>query len=178
MGKTEAPMAEENIRLLWQHGLSESLKIESRLQLFSGKPSVHTRESSASSSLSGAQEKSSLDIHASPEDAQNEAMPDVELIEDATSSPTQYGCYLEEGDVEAAKIMVKEMIDHSLIPFMERNIQIWNEQVATSRRSFAGRLTGASRRLFGTSRTPSPHAMKTIPATGTNVPMGTNTLTM
>ena len=92
---------------------------------------------------------------------------------------TQYGRYMTEEDVTACRGMIREFVVQSMIPFMERNIQHWNEQVASARRGLTGRLFGASRRLFGsTTRTQSTHSIQTIPATGPNVPAGVNQVTM
>ncbi|ORZ15022.1 ER-golgi trafficking TRAPP I complex 85 kDa subunit-domain-containing protein [Absidia repens] len=96
----------------------------------------------------------------------------------ASSSLVEYGQYWTVEHIDKTKIMVKELVTQSLIPFMERNIQHWNEQVASGRRGLTGRLFGASRRLFGTnhSRNPSAQSIQTIPAHGKNVPSGTNSL--
>jgi hypothetical protein len=92
----------------------------------------------------------------------------------------QYGQYLTPDHIDKTKLMVKELVTQSLVPFMERNIQHWNEQVASARRGITGRLFGASRRLFGTnqSRNPSPQSIQTIPANGKNIPAGVNSLVM
>ncbi|KAG1245102.1 hypothetical protein G6F68_015192 [Rhizopus microsporus] len=74
--------------------------------------------------------------------------------------------------------MVREFAIQSLVPFMERNIQQWNEQVASARRGLTGRLFGASRRLFGTSGRSSPQSVQTIPAQGPNIPYGLNSITV
>ncbi|KAI8328146.1 ER-golgi trafficking TRAPP I complex 85 kDa subunit-domain-containing protein [Chlamydoabsidia padenii] len=89
-----------------------------------------------------------------------------------------YGQYLTADHIDKTKVMVKELISQSLVPFMERNIQHWNEQVASARRGITGRLFGASRRLFGTnqSRNPSPQSIQTIPSNGKNLPAGVNSL--
>lgn len=93
----------------------------------------------------------------------------------SSSSTVQYGRYLTADDVTSCKAMVREFVVQSLIPFMERNIQHWNEQVASARRGLTGRLFGASRRLFGSSsRTHSSQSLQTIAATGPNVPAGVN----
>lgn len=98
---------------------------------------------------------------------------------DDTPTVIQYGRCLTTQDVNNVKSMVREFTIQSLIPFMERNIQHWNEQVASARRGLTGRLFGASRRLFGTStRSPTPQSVQTIPAQGPNVPVGVNTLTI
>ncbi|KAI9480322.1 MAG: ER-golgi trafficking TRAPP I complex 85 kDa subunit-domain-containing protein [Benjaminiella poitrasii] len=91
----------------------------------------------------------------------------------------QYGRCLTREDVDNVKTMIRELTVQSLIPFMERNIQHWNEQVASARRGLTGRLFGASRRLFGSSvRSPTPQSVQSIAAQGPNVPFGVNTITI
>lgn len=112
----------------------------------------------------------------SPATMNNNALNHLE----SQSSSVQYGQYLTPDHIDKTKLMVKELVTQSLVPFMERNIQHWNEQVASARRGITGRLFGASRRLFGTnqSRNPSPQSIQTIPASGKNVPAGVNSLVM
>lgn len=106
----------------------------------------------------------------------------IDLLTDTIPEVTnvKYGQYLTYDNIEGTKNMVRELVVQSLVPFMERNIQHWNEQVASARRGLTGRLFGASRRLFGSnnSRSPSTQFIQTIPATGHNIPTGTNMLTM
>lgn len=88
-----------------------------------------------------------------------------------------YGKCLTTEDIMGIKTFVREMVVQSLIPFMERNMQLWNEQVAAARRGLSGRFFGASRRLFGSSaRSPNPHSVQSIPAFGPNIPIGTTTV--
>lgn len=63
--------------------------------------------------------------------------------------PINYGAFMSDDDVKGIKSMVKDFIVQSLIPYMEKQVQYWNEQVAANRRGVAGRLFTASRRLFG-----------------------------
>lgn len=100
-----------------------------------------------------------------------------------TSTPTpgtiQYGRCLTMENIHDVKNMMREFTVQSLIPFMERNIQHWNEQVASARRGLTGRLFGASRRLFGTSnRTAAQQSVQSIPAHGPNVPYGITSITV
>ncbi|KAI9271539.1 ER-golgi trafficking TRAPP I complex 85 kDa subunit-domain-containing protein [Phascolomyces articulosus] len=112
------------------------------------------------------------------EELQQKHEPIVDETESAAIT-TQYGRYMTEEDVTACRGMTREFVIQSMIPFMERNIQHWNEQVASARRGLTGRLFGASRRLFGsTTRTQSTHSLQTIPATGPNVPAGVNQVTI
>ena len=48
--------------------------------------------------------------------------------------------------------MVREMVAQSIIPFMERCIATWNDQVASRRKGLSGRFISMSKRYFGTSR--------------------------
>ena len=48
----------------------------------------------------------------------------------------------------ATRTYVRELVVKSLVPYLERTAQQLNEQVAASRRGFAGRLWGAGRRLL------------------------------
>lgn len=53
--------------------------------------------------------------------------------------------------VDAIRTFVRELTVQSAIPFMERNIALWNDQIASSRRGIAGRLFSA-RKYFSSSR--------------------------
>ncbi|CAO3630125.1 unnamed protein product [Cunninghamella blakesleeana] len=124
-------------------------------------------------------------IPSSPSNENNpKSLPNnsIDLLTDTISEVPniKYGQYLTYDNIEGTKNMVKEFVVQSLVPFMERNIQHWNEQVASARRGLTGRLFGASRRLFGTnnSRGPLTQSIQTIPATGRNIPTGTNMLTI
>ncbi|KAI8068329.1 ER-golgi trafficking TRAPP I complex 85 kDa subunit-domain-containing protein [Gongronella butleri] len=102
---------------------------------------------------------------------------------DAETTPaeiTHYGVHWTLDQVDATNVMVRELVVQSILPFMERNIQHWNEQVASARRGLTGRLFGASRRLFGSthSKSPSAQSIQSIPATGPNVPAGITSLTI
>ncbi|CCG82666.1 Putative uncharacterized protein [Taphrina deformans PYCC 5710] len=52
--------------------------------------------------------------------------------------------------------LVREMVTQSIVPYMERCIHIWNEQVAAPRRGLAGRFFKAGRSLWGSSRSATP----------------------
>ncbi|KAK9761951.1 hypothetical protein K7432_012754 [Basidiobolus ranarum] len=58
-------------------------------------------------------------------------------------------------DFYLVQSFVKEMVVQSIIPYMERSIHHWNEQVASIRRGFTGRLFSASRKYFGSGNKPS-----------------------
>ncbi|CAG8595408.1 16304_t:CDS:10, partial [Acaulospora morrowiae] len=72
------------------------------------------------------------------------------------SSMVIYGKYLSEDDIAGIHTFVRELVVQSIVPFMERNIQYWNEQVASSRRGIAGRIFSASRRYFGAGKAAGP----------------------
>ena len=204
-------MSQDEIRAIWENGLTESYRIESELQTYasstlldsnssftatplspsSNSPATsgHTRSSSIASNLSNLPSTvihgtsiQSLPID-SVEDQLNEKKTDP--LQDTTTPHTpetqviQYGRCMSTEDVQNVQKMVREFVLQSMIPFMERNIQHWNEQVASARRGITGRLFGASRRLFGTTtRSPTPQSVQTIPVQGPNVPTGQNTLTI
>ncbi|KAG1145052.1 hypothetical protein G6F37_002893 [Rhizopus arrhizus] len=191
--------AEESIRQVWENNLTESYRIESELQSFVAStadsstsslnaplsPLVggHTRSSSVSSNLSSLQtpivhgasiQSSPIDSSESPSNTSSAEKSASELQQDSI----QYGRCMTADNVEQLKTMVREFAVQSLVPFMERNIQQWNEQVASARRGLTGRLFGASRRLFGTSGRSSPQSVQTIPAQGPNIPYGLNSITV
>ncbi|KAL7316394.1 hypothetical protein PS15m_005491 [Mucor circinelloides] len=211
-------LSEDEIRTIWEQGLTESYAIESKLQSFSASSSTtsvnlietvsspslpsspiistasstpgHSRSTSVSSSISNPLQPTvihgtsiqSVPIDLLDEQVQNTANTEnnANAAPEATEAPViQYGRCMTSGDVSNVKAMVREFAIQSMIPFMERNIQHWNEQVASARRGLTGRLFGASRRLFGTStRNPTSQSVQTITVYGANVPVGANTLTI
>ncbi|KAI9851860.1 MAG: hypothetical protein M1838_002576 [Thelocarpon superellum] len=56
------------------------------------------------------------------------------------------GPYLLESDVTAIKTFVREMVTQSVVPFMERCVSTWNDQVASRRRGLSGRFMSLSRK--------------------------------
>jgi len=53
-------------------------------------------------------------------------------------------------DVTAIRTFVREMVTQSVIPTMERNVSVWNDQVASRRRGLSGRFMSLSKRFtFG-----------------------------
>lgn len=73
---------------------------------------------------------------------------DNDEIEGASEGPVQQ---LHAEDHESLRNMVRELVVQSVIPFMERCINTWNDQIASSRRSLTGRFFGASRKYFTSS---------------------------
>jgi len=53
-----------------------------------------------------------------------------------------------ESDLQELQGFVRDMVTQSVIPFMERCIAVWNDQVASSRRGLSGRFFSASRKYF------------------------------
>ncbi|KAF9320941.1 Trafficking protein particle complex 8 [Podila horticola] len=74
-----------------------------------------------------------------------------------------YGCCMSSEDINAIISVLREMLAQSIIPYMERNINHWNEQVAASRKGIAGRF----RRYFGTG-SKGPASAQQSPMAGPN----------
>jgi hypothetical protein len=117
----------------------------------------HSREYSGSASNANA-------FHSKSGGAMDSIIPEVEGMHltstrngntDSPSEPKEdkdwarYGALLSDDDVKSMRTLVKDFVVQSLIPYMEKQIQYWNEQVAAQRRGVAGRLFTVSKRLFG-----------------------------
>ncbi|KAK9481120.1 ER-golgi trafficking TRAPP I complex 85 kDa subunit-domain-containing protein [Lipomyces japonicus] len=72
------------------------------------------------------------------------ALEEVEILKAHTKVK-----YIFSSDVTSIQNFIKEFVVQHLVPFMERCISNWNEQVAANRRGIAGRLFSASRRFLG-----------------------------
>ncbi|KAI7902118.1 ER-golgi trafficking TRAPP I complex 85 kDa subunit-domain-containing protein [Cokeromyces recurvatus] len=211
--------SEDDIRAIWEEGLSEMYHIESMLHSYTANLSstmsmvgVDPTDSSSTSISSTVSTPISVtpghsrSVSVSSNRSSNNSSPlppatviqgtsiqsiPVDLLDEksedtlsSTLSPllsetttVQYGRCLRNEDINNVKTMIREFVIQSLIPFMERNIQHWNEQVASVRRGLTGRLFGASRRFFGSStRSPALQSVQTISAQGPNVPFGVNTI--
>ncbi|ANB11818.1 Trs85p [Sugiyamaella lignohabitans] len=59
--------------------------------------------------------------------------------------------YIHKEDYESLQQFVREMVVQSVLPFMERCIATWNDQVASSRRGITGRFFSASKKYFSSS---------------------------
>ncbi|KAK0645488.1 ER-golgi trafficking TRAPP I complex 85 kDa subunit-domain-containing protein [Cercophora newfieldiana] len=58
--------------------------------------------------------------------------------------------YIFGSDATAIRTFVREMVTQSIIPTMERNVSVWNDQVASRRRGLSGRFMSLSKRFtFG-----------------------------
>ncbi|KAI8335602.1 ER-golgi trafficking TRAPP I complex 85 kDa subunit-domain-containing protein [Blakeslea trispora] len=182
----------DTIRAIWEQSISETYRIESELQSFAeSNPSSHVPMSpvssshSRSASISSNMSHTNLPLGTVLHGLSNQSLPLSTQTSDNGPEKEKpwpsvaYGRCMSQDDVDGVQSMMREFVVQSLVPFMERNIQHWNEQVASARRGLTGRLFGASRRLFGTSvRSPTPQSIQTILAQGPNVPTGMNTITI
>lgn len=69
-------------------------------------------------------------------------------------------------DITILDTFVRDFVVLSLLPFMERCVQHWNEQFASSRRGIAGKLFSVSKKYFGGSGNTSPSKGATSPQSG------------
>ncbi|KAL7629744.1 hypothetical protein AAE478_001267 [Parahypoxylon ruwenzoriense] len=84
----------------------------------------------------------------------SEELADLRRSEDQEDfeDPTRY---IFESDATAIRTFIREMVTQSIIPTMERNVSVWNDQVASRRRGLAGRFAGLTKRWgFGTTSRP------------------------
>lgn len=83
-----------------------------------------------------------------------EELGDIEKHEgqEEMEDPTRY---IFESDATAVRTFIREMVTQSIIPTMERNVSVWNDQVASKRKGFSGRFMSLSKRFstFGGART-------------------------
>ncbi|KAK0701644.1 putativeTRAPP complex protein TRS85 [Lasiosphaeria miniovina] len=80
-----------------------------------------------------------------------EELSDIERSDDQEDfeDPTRH---IFESDATAIRTFVREMVTQSVVPNMERNISVWNDQVASRRRGISGRFMSLSKRFaFGSS---------------------------
>ncbi|KAK9466940.1 ER-golgi trafficking TRAPP I complex 85 kDa subunit-domain-containing protein [Lipomyces arxii] len=56
--------------------------------------------------------------------------------------------YIYDSDAQAIRFFIHEFASKSLVPFMERCVATWNEQVLANRRGITGRLFSASKRFL------------------------------
>lgn len=68
----------------------------------------------------------------------------------------RYAQKLTPEDVGRLVALVRELVVQSLVPWMEARVREWNEAYQTNKRGITGRLFGAGRKLFGSSRPSSP----------------------
>lgn len=74
-----------------------------------------------------------------------EELTDIEKSEghEEFEDPTRY---IFESDATAIRTFVREMVTQSIIPTMERNVSVWNDQVASKRKGLSGRFMSLSKR--------------------------------
>ncbi|CAG8579158.1 12018_t:CDS:10 [Diversispora eburnea] len=120
-------------------------------------PEVHSRQNSLTSlssySLPPTMSTLNSSISSFTEDNNNNDSQISLNLGLMNNSPPMYGQYLSEEDITRINSFVRELVVQSIVPFMERSIQNWNEQVASSRRGITGRLFSASRRYFSGPKT-------------------------
>lgn len=97
-----------------------------------------------------------------PPSENQDQMLDLLLHPNKVAEP--YGCCLSNEDISGITQFLREMLSQSIIPYMERNIAHWNEQVAASRKGIAGRF----RRYFGTGSKNPATQMQQATSTGSN----------
>ncbi|KAF9190349.1 Trafficking protein particle complex 8 [Haplosporangium sp. Z 11] len=95
-----------------------------------------------------------------PPTEHNELALDFLLRPEKVAEP--YGCCLSKEDINGITQFLREMLSQSIIPYMERNIAHWNEQVAASRKGIAGRF----RRYFSTGSKNPATALQQSPSSG------------
>ena len=87
----------------------------------------------------------------------SEELADIERSEQLQDSfdddPHLFNRYIFESDATAIRTFIREMVIQSIIPTMERNVSLWNDQVASRRRGLSGRFMSLSKRftMFGSS---------------------------
>ncbi|KAK3338530.1 ER-golgi trafficking TRAPP I complex 85 kDa subunit-domain-containing protein [Neurospora tetraspora] len=87
----------------------------------------------------------------------SEELADIERSEQLQDSfdddPHLFNRYIFESDATAIRTFIREMVIQSIIPTMERNVSLWNDQVASRRRGISGRFMSLSKRftVFGSS---------------------------
>lgn len=77
-----------------------------------------------------------------------EELVDIERSENQEDfeDPTKY---IFESDATAIRTFIREMVTQSIIPTMERNVSVWNDQVASKRKGLSGRFMSLSKRWTG-----------------------------
>ena len=94
----------------------------------------------------------SFDPHAPPPlEGEKDTRPDTfdTLWQPYTSEDAKAVQGLGNKDVLAIRIFLRDLVVMSLVPWMERNVQSWNESLAASRRGLTGRLFNVGRKYFG-----------------------------
>ncbi|KNE64012.1 hypothetical protein AMAG_09071 [Allomyces macrogynus ATCC 38327] len=68
--------------------------------------------------------------------------------------------------IAGARALMSSLLNHLLVPYMQRSTALWNETVAAPRRGITGRLFSASRKYFGRSASPAAGTGNTSPTSG------------
>lgn len=97
-------------------------------------PETHSRQNSSTSlsnyslPLSPIMSILNSSISSFTEDSNNGSQVSLNMGSMNNVSPPIYGRYLSEEDIVGINAFVRELVVQSIVPFMERNIQNWNEQ--------------------------------------------------
>lgn len=70
---------------------------------------------------------------------------------------TQLYVKMGEKDAYNLRVFLRELVIMSLVPWMERSVQTWNEALAASRRGITGRLFNVGRRFLTSTPTKDPN---------------------
>ena len=91
----------------------------------------------------GFEKDKAVDRNVAPGSAQYESapitMPKLEKL----------GEYIFESEANAIRAFIREMVTQSVVPFMEKRITTWNDQVASRRRGISGRFISLSKKWTG-----------------------------
>ncbi|KAK1778552.1 ER-golgi trafficking TRAPP I complex 85 kDa subunit-domain-containing protein [Copromyces sp. CBS 386.78] len=104
----------------------------------------------------------------------SEELADIERSEQLQDSfdddPHLFNRYIFESDATAIRTFIREMVIQSIIPTMERNVSLWNDQVASRRRGISGRFMSLSKRftMFGSSSSSSSSSRNNSTSTSSN----------
>ncbi|KAK4218679.1 putativeTRAPP complex protein TRS85 [Rhypophila decipiens] len=82
-----------------------------------------------------------------------EELSDIQRSEDEEEDFQDPTRYIFESDATAIRTFIREMVTQSVIPTMERNVSVWNDQVASRRKGLSGKLMSFGKRwgAFGSS---------------------------
>ena len=93
------------------------------------------------------------------------ATPSVGIAPTFTSQNIKRGVCMDSENLKSVTSFIQEFLVHSLLPFMDRNVQVWNEQVASSRKGLTSRLFSAGRKYFGGTSTKTENKMVVMDGT-------------
>ncbi|UZP39797.1 hypothetical protein NXS19_007613 [Fusarium pseudograminearum] len=127
-------------------GIIQSMAVFEQMKRHLG---IHCHLLRLRSSQSAETDDDSIPLPRSDWMSAHEELEDIRHSEDDEDfeDPTRY---IFESDATAIRTFVREMVTMSIIPQMERNVSIWNDQVASRRRGITGRFMNLSRKwAFG-----------------------------